>query len=115
MRKIPPLFKISDKFCDNNIFIEDTPSGVTCKVSCTECGFDSFLSSSEHNATGKISFSTYNVRRHYATHSLPKDVSNGASSSAATKPSMDENLLIDPTTQSPSCQEECNVFKDFFL
>lgn len=108
------------KFCDNleesDILIENTSSGVICKISCPECGFETTLSSSEYSATGKTSISISNFRRHYSSHHSLGD--EGSTRNAMTSKSSHidcdelneqmENLSKQRTQFESELQQRCN-------
>lgn len=77
------FFKLCDKFVESNILLEDSPSGMICKVFCPVCGVENSLSSSENNTTGKISFTIFNFRRHYLAHHSVGFESGGGECSTA--------------------------------
>lgn len=62
------FLKICDQATDNNIVIEESNSGVTCKVTCPQCNTVKVLSSSTNKTTDKHSFSIHNFLRHYYSH-----------------------------------------------
>lgn len=63
-----PLYsKVCDEISIDDIIIEESSSGVTCKVLCPPCENQLTLSYSVNNKTGKVYFSCDNFKTHFKT------------------------------------------------
>lgn len=100
--------KICDTLADENVVVDDTNSGLVCKITCPICNSNTSLSSSVNKKTGTSSFSIHNFKRHFEkSHDRNSSDIRGQINSPSSSANVDLN--DDYNRKGTSVHSHCSI------